>query len=171
MTLEQANAFVDEHHRHHEPVPGCRWRHGLWDLSLNQLCGVAIVGNPVARELDERRIVEVNRCCTDGTPNACSMLYGAAARVAQDLGFFAIITYTLDEEEGASLRADGWWGVRDAVREESWNRPSRPRGALSLGPKTRWVRFLCEYPEDLPERVEDVEPEPPLLALMAGGAR
>ena len=171
VTLEQANAFVEEYHRHHARVPGCRWRHGVWDVTRNRLCGVAIVGNPVARALDGRRIVEVNRCCTDGTPNACSLLYGAAARVAQALGYFAIITYTLDAEEGASLRAAGWWGVREAVKAESWSRPSRPRSAPSLGTKTRWVRFLGEYPEHLPATADVVEPEQPLLALTAGGGR
>lgn len=171
VTLDQANAFVEEHHRHHSRVPGCRWRHGLWDVSRNRLCGVAIVGNPVARNLDGRRIVEVNRCCTDGTPNACSALYGAAARVAQALGYFAIITYTLDAEEGASLRAAGWRGEREAVKAESWDRPSRRRDTMSLGTKTRWVRFLGEYPEDLPAATEAAVPVQPGLALTVGGGR
>ncbi|MFB1482247.1 XF1762 family protein [Corallococcus sp. RDP092CA] len=171
MTLDQANAFVEKHHRHHDPVTVCRWRHGLWDTSRNCLCGVAIVESPKARGFDEQRVVEVSRCCTDGTPNACSMLYGAAARVAQALGYYAIITYTLDAEAGASLRGAGWWGVREAVEERSWNTPSRPRNTPSLGSKTRWVRFLSNYPEDLPEPDEEVEPELPLHSLMTGGAR
>ncbi len=40
--------------------------------------------------------------------NVCSFLYGAAARAAAAMGYNRIITYTLDSENGASLRASGW---------------------------------------------------------------
>ncbi|RJS19573.1 hypothetical protein DRW03_21310 [Corallococcus sp. H22C18031201] len=119
----------------------------MWDARTARVCGVACVGRPVARHIDHQRIVEVTRVCTDGTPGACSMLYGAAARTARALGYYAVITYTLDAEPGTSLRAAGWWGERGAVAEESWHRSARPRSTPSLGPKTRWVRFLSEYPE------------------------
>lgn len=36
------------------------------------------------------------------------MLYAAAWRAAQAMGYRKIITYTLDTENGASLRAAGW---------------------------------------------------------------
>lgn len=73
-----------------------------------QLVGVAIVGRPVSRYLDDGLTLEVNRLCTDGTKNACSFLYGAAARVARTMGYRKIITYILETENGASLRAAGW---------------------------------------------------------------
>jgi hypothetical protein len=170
VTLDQAKSFVDEHHRHHDPAVGHRWSHGLWDDERGVLCGVAMVGRPVARGLDARRIVEVNRLATDGTRNACSMLYAAAARAAEAKGYFAVVTYTLDVESGASLRGAGWWGECEAVDEREWNCRARPRGTPSLGTKTRWVRFLGEYPETLPSVEEADDAEPPLLALMTGGA-
>ena len=52
--------------------------------------------------------LEVTRLCTDGTKNACSFLYGKAARAAFALGYRRIGTYTLPDEGGASLRAAGW---------------------------------------------------------------
>jgi hypothetical protein len=67
-----------------------------------------MVGRPISRYLDDGLTLEVNRCCTDGTKNACSMLYGAAWRAAKALGYKHIVTYTRQSENGASLRASGW---------------------------------------------------------------
>ena len=41
-------------------------------------------------------VVEVTRLCTDGTKNACSFLYGAAARIAKEMGYKQIQTYILE---------------------------------------------------------------------------
>lgn len=112
--------------------------------------GVAIVGRPKAgHALDQKRIVEVVRCCTDGTTNACSWLYSAAARTARELGFYAVITYTLASESGASLRACGWWPETLDVRRSDWNPEGRtgqavlfemPRRGQDLAcPKVRWL--------------------------------
>lgn len=77
-------------------------------MANGHLAGVAIVGRPVSRYLDDGLTLEVNRLCTDGTKNACSFLYGAAARAAKVLGYHRIVTYILDTESGVSLRASGW---------------------------------------------------------------
>jgi hypothetical protein len=69
---------------------------------------------------------EVVRCCTDGTRNVCSMLYGAAWRAARALGYRKLITYTLAEEGGASLRASGWSVVAE-TSGGTWDRAERPR--------------------------------------------
>ncbi len=106
MPLREANAFVAEHHRHHKPVTGHKFSLGCVRDGL--LVGVAIVGRPVSRYLDDGRTVEVNRLCSTGEKNVCSFLYGAAARAAKALGYERIITYTLDTEPGTSLRAAGW---------------------------------------------------------------
>lgn len=105
-TLKEANAFVMEHHRHHKPTVGHKFSIGC-DCD-GKLVGVAIVGRPVSRYLDDGFTLEVNRLCTDGTKNACSMLYTASARAAKAMGYRKIITYTLDTENGVSLRAAGW---------------------------------------------------------------
>ena len=106
MTLKTANAFVAAHHRHHKPVAGQKFSLGC---ELNGvLVGVAIVGRPVSRYLDDGKTLEVTRLCSTGEKNVCSFLYGAAARAAKALGYEKIITYTLDTEPGVSLRASGW---------------------------------------------------------------
>lgn len=105
MTLREANAYVEQYHRHHGPVVGHKFSIGLSDGE--KIVGVAIVGRPVARHLDDGWTLEVNRLCTDGTRNACSMLYAAAWRAARAMGYKRLVTYILDTENGASLRAAG----------------------------------------------------------------
>ena len=90
ITFKAANEFVRLYHRHHKPVVGCKFCLSVADEAGLQ--GVAIVGRPVARMLDDGTVLEVNRLCTNGAPNACSMLYSAAARVACELGYARIIT-------------------------------------------------------------------------------
>jgi hypothetical protein len=91
-----------------------------------QIVGVAIVGRPVARMSDNGWTLEVTRCCTDGTPNACSALYSACWRAAKALGYRRLITFTLPEEGGTSLRAAGWKVIAESGGG-SWSRNSRPR--------------------------------------------
>lgn len=106
ITLKQANNFVTANHRHHSKVAGCKFALGL--TNNDTLIGVAICGRPVSRFLDDGLTLEVNRLCTDGTKNACSMLYGACIRVAKAMGYKKVITYTLESENGASLKASNF---------------------------------------------------------------
>lgn len=126
VSLAEANAFVAEHHRHHKPVRGHKFSLGC--MAEGRLAGVAIVGRPVSRYLDDGLTLEVNRLCTDGTLNACSFLYGAAARAAKVLGYRKIITYILDTENGASLRAAGWQcaGLAGGKMWTGKRRPAEP---------------------------------------------
>ena len=124
MDFEGANEFVYRHHRHHKPVVGCKFVIGA---ALSEtLVGVVIVGRPVARSRDDSETLEVTRLCTDGTKNACSFLYGAAARAAFALGYRRIGTYIRADELGTSLMAANWRQIGE-VRGRSWNAPSRPR--------------------------------------------
>ena len=125
INFDEANAFVEKHHRHHKPVVGAKFSVAVSD-NEGVVRGVAIVGRPVARMLDDGWTLEVNRCCTDGAKNACSMLYAASWKVAKALGFKRLITYTLPQEGGASLRAAGWslLGLRGGG---NWNCQTRPR--------------------------------------------
>jgi hypothetical protein len=106
ITLAEANTFVEQYHRHHRPVVGHKYSLAVTDGE--KIVGVAIVGRPVARYLDDGWTLEVNRCCTDGTRNACSMLYAASWRAARAMGYHKLITYILDSETGVSLKAAGW---------------------------------------------------------------
>lgn len=106
VTLREANAFVAQHHRHHAPVTGCRFAIGASDGE--KLVGVTIAGRPVSRYLDDGYTLEVTRLCTDGTKNACSILYAAVWRAARAMGYRKAVTYILESESGVSLRAAGW---------------------------------------------------------------
>lgn len=105
MELKTANEFVEKLHRHHKRIQGHRFSVGA--EHDGRLVGVAIVGRPVGGA-NQDRWVEVTRLCTDGTKNACSFLYGAAARASKALGYERIQTYILLDENGASLKASNW---------------------------------------------------------------
>jgi hypothetical protein len=140
-TVRDANAFVARTHRHHGPVLGARFALGCGDR--RGLHGVAIVGRPVARGLDDGLTVEVTRLATDGTPNACSMLYAASWRAACAIGYRRIVTYTLASEPGTSLRAAGWQLVA-RVRGRSWDCRARPRkDKHPIEAKCRWQRLAA----------------------------
>lgn len=125
VSFAQACEFVAEHHRHHEPPNGHRFSLGV--AAGNRLVGVAIVSHPIARHLMDGRTLEVIRSATDGTPNANSMLYGAAWRAAKALGYRRLVTYTQAGEAGSSLRAAGWRVIAERPARGSWWSPSRPR--------------------------------------------
>jgi hypothetical protein len=134
LHLRQANAFVSQHHRHNLPTVGGKFALGA---SLHgKLVGVAIAGRPVARRLDDGKTLEVLRVCTDGTPNANSFLYGRVKRIAHLMGYEKVITYTLEEESGASLRAVRAQVVSQ-VQPKEWSVPSRPRGSQSVYGKAK----------------------------------
>ncbi len=139
ITQKDAMQWVREVHRHLPPPPGA-----VFVLSCEddgRRCGVAIVGRPVARMSCDGLTLEVVRVATDGTPNVNSMLYRAAWTVAKGLGYRRLLTYTLPEEGGASLRAAGFLNLGEAGGGE-WSRPSRSRKAAVLSqPKTKWE--LC----------------------------
>ncbi len=136
ITFEDAKAFIEQHHRHH--LPPRFWKFGIGVALGERLVGVVTVGRPVARFLDDGWTLEVNRCCTDGTPHAASNLYAAAWRAARAMGYRRLITYTLVEEPGTSLRAAGWRTVYQ-TRGDTWNRRNRARlDVQPTGPKTLW---------------------------------
>ena len=138
ITLRAANAFVKEQHRHNGPTVGCKFSVSCYDG--DRLCGVAIVGRPVARKLDDGLTAEILRVCTDGTRNACSILYGACSRCAKEMGYKRVVTYTLRSESGASLKASGFKNAGPAGGLD-WSVPSRPRnGKYPQEKKYRWEK-------------------------------
>lgn len=146
LDLREANTLITRWHRHHAPAVGHRFSIGVVD-DQGTLRGACIVGRPVARAVDHHAVVEVVRLVSDGTKNACSHLYGAAARAAQAMGYQRIQTYILADEPGTSLKAAGWH--RDGeVRGRAWaHTDGRPRRLdQPLGAKQRWVRDLNPAP-------------------------
>ena len=127
VALATANAFVNAHHRHHKATAGHKFSIGC--AKDGELVGVAIVGRPVSRYLDDGWTLEVNRLCTTGERNACSILYAASARAAKAMGYRKIITYTLDSENGSSLRAAGW-SCAGMAGGKCWTGSRKPASAL-----------------------------------------
>lgn len=151
MTCKAAARYVAQHHRHNRPPQGGLFAAGA--MRGGQLVGVVIVGRPVARLLDDGQTAEVTRLCTDGTANACSLLYGAAARAAKALGYSSILTYTLASEPGVSLRAAGWSPDGVTRSEASHSRPSRPRVVTDLfGEATRPIEEKRRWRKQLASR-------------------
>lgn len=141
VTFRQAKAFIAAHHRHHTPPRGWKFAVGAAN-EWGNLAGIVTAGRPVARRLDDSMTLEVTRCCTDGTENACSFLYGASRRIAKEMGYQRVITYTLATEAGSSLRAAGWKCV-GTTKAESWHRTRRPRhDKHPTIPKSRWESVL-----------------------------
>lgn len=141
ISQKNANNFVNSLHRHHVAAVGDKYRLAVAD-ETGKIVGVIQVGRPVSRILDDGNTVEVIRCCTDGTKNACSFLYSKASKIAKLMGYKQIITYTLESESGSSLRASGFQfdGMTDGG---SWNCKSRHRKQKApTCKKKRWKKFF-----------------------------
>ena len=139
MPLDEANAFIREHHRHHGPVQGYKFGVGVVDEG-GTIRGVATVGRPVARHLDDGWTLEVTRVATDGCRNAPSALLGACRRATFALGYRKLVTYTLPSESGQSLKGAGYRCVGEAGGTP-WasSRLGRPRvDKYPLQRKLRW---------------------------------
>jgi hypothetical protein len=137
ITQQEAFAFIREHHRHHDPPTG-----SVFQVAVNdgeRVVGVATIGRPVARMIQDGYTAEVTRLCViEGLPKvidsegkehsapASSLLYSAAWRAARALGYRRLLTYTLASEDGTSVKAAGWVEIGKAGGGK-WTRPSRPR--------------------------------------------
>jgi hypothetical protein len=121
--------------------------------------GVALIGRPSARLLDDGWTLEVTRVATDGTPNACSALYGIARRLGAALGYARLVTYTRQDEAGSSPRAAGLTD-EGPIRARSWDMPGRPRtDKTEVVERRRWAATMGEsialrWPESRPVQTE-----------------
>lgn len=139
ISLKQANEYVTQHHRHHKAVRGCKFCIGL-EIE-GQIVGVAICGRPVSRHYDNGTTLEINRLCTNGYKNACSMLYGACVRIAKEMGYKRIITYILGSENGASLKASNF--VCEGIAGgKIWTGTRCRDNGVPKEMKKRWVKEL-----------------------------
>jgi hypothetical protein len=137
IEFKVACGFISKHHRHHKPPQGHKFSIGLSDGE--KLIGCAIVGRPVSRIIQrDGTTLEVIRLCTDGTPNACSMLYSACWRVVKELGYTTLITYILNTESGVSLKASGWQLIGECGGG-TWHRKDRQR--TDKHPLTKKLKF------------------------------
>jgi len=139
ITFAVAREFVNANHRHHKSTVGCKFCIGCFDNEV--MVGCAICGRPVSRYLDNGLTCEINRLCTDGTRNACSMLCGLVVELQKLWGIKKIVTYILQSENGASLKASNFTceGIAGGVK---WT-GSRDKGQdIPHEMKTRWSREL-----------------------------
>lgn len=135
-------------HRHHAPPQGALFAIACRVLGQSRICGIALVGRPVSRMLDDGFSVEVLRLATDETRNACSFLYGQVWRVAQSLGYKRLYTYTLTSESGASCRAANLSLDAEQAGGGSWDCSARPRkyvGQYPIETKRRWYYGPQDY--------------------------
>lgn len=141
VTLREAQDFVNKYHRHNVAPRGHKFSIGL--EKDGSLIGVCIVGRPIARESDDGKTAEVLRVCVlEGNQNANSKLYGAAVRACKAMGYTKVITYTLPEESGASLRAAGFTAEGlTQKRPKGWDTPSRRREKLERYPEGQKIRW------------------------------
>ena len=139
ISLKLANEYVLQHHRHHKPTVGHKFSISCVNED-GEICGVAICGRPVSRYLDNGAILEINRLCTDGTKNACSILYGACARIAKEMGYDKVVTYILASENGASLKASGFVCEGEAGGEMWTGKRSGRDNGVPKEKKTRWSK-------------------------------
>ena len=133
---DEAKMFINTYHRHHKAPRGSIFQIGA--AANDKIVGVIMVGRPVSRILDNGWTLEVNRLCTDGTKNVCSMLYAAAWRVTKNLGYKKLITYILDTETGSSLKATNFKKIGE-TRNRSWNTRTRPR--VDKHPLQKKIKF------------------------------
>jgi hypothetical protein len=157
IELTEANTFIELKHRHHGRAQGHRFSLGA--LQAGELVGVVVVGRPVGGQHQDDW-VEVTRLCTDGSRNACSFLYAAAARAADCLAFARIQTYILGNETATSLKACGWTFDR-LSHPVGWHHDG-PRAARQvetqlMGRKQLWYRPLSGVAWERPdnEREDD----------------
>ncbi|MFT9494378.1 MULTISPECIES: XF1762 family protein [Bacillota] len=142
ITFKVATDFVNKHHRHHGAPQGHKFSIGLNDG--DRLIGVAIAGNPISRHNDDGRTLEITRCCLKSSvyKNGVSKLLSAVYQVAKAMGYHRIISYTLEEENGISLCASGFYLDRNSCGG-SWSSPTRQRvDKAPIGPKKRWTKKI-----------------------------
>ncbi len=131
IELKEAQTYINQYHRHHQAAHRDKFRIAASNDGKD-IIGVIQVGRPVSRVLNDGHTLEVLRLCTTGDKNVCSFLYSRAARIAKEMGYSKIITYILEAETGASLKASGWVCEADGVGGSDWNVPSRPREVIAL---------------------------------------
>ena len=147
VTLKLANKFVAENHRHHKPVTGNKFSIGCFLAS--ELVGVAIVGRPISRKLDDGLTAEVTRLCTNGIKNVASKLYSACRRIAKEMGYAKIITYILVSETGISLKASGWECEDEKCGGLAWN---SSKGIERTNIATNLFGSIRKYPNEYKKR-------------------
>ena len=145
IELKQAQAFINQLHRHHAAAIRDKFR-----IAAKQpgggIVGVAQVGRPIARKLCDGYTLEVLRLCTNGEKDVCSFLYSRCARIAREMGYKKIITYILESEPGTSLKASGWKREDENCGGATWANCKRSK-EREKAQQTTFLEVKQKYPE------------------------
>lgn len=136
-TLKEVTKFIEKNHRHHLSPQGCNFAFGV--KLGNEFIGVITAGRPVAAVLDDGTTLEITRVCVkQGYKNLCSFLYSRMIKIAKDMNYQRVITYTLEHEVGTSCKSAGF-ELAYKSRGGEWNCKSRPRKTKApTCPKNMW---------------------------------
>jgi hypothetical protein len=154
LTMGAANQVVENIHRHHGAAMALSPAFAIGCVVQHRLCGAAVAGRPINRHNDDGTTLEILRVATDGTSNASSCLLRGCVRIAREMGFCRVITYTLSEESGASLMGAGYDRAGFAKKTE-WHRnyPSnqkKNRGNYRAHAEKQKVRWEVRIREATP---------------------
>ncbi len=144
ITLKDAQKYVQKYHRHNDAPYGHKFSIALFSDSEEEPVGVVIASIPKSRILaKDRYTLEINRCCANPYyENVCSKLYSLAIKAGKNMGYRKFVTYTLETESGASLRAVGFTPDQIVPASAGWNTPSRPRKKPTKFPEGRKIRWI-----------------------------
>lgn len=144
-TLRKANDFVAVFHRHTGRTARNGGKFAIGLAQRGSLIGVAILGNPLSATLMDGLTAEVLRVCVlaNAPKGACSQLYMACWRAWRAMGGTRLVTYTLSDESGASLKGAGWSVVGQTKPcKEGWRKSDdgceRTHTAVMALVKNRW---------------------------------
>ena len=145
ITLREAQEYIKKHHRHCSPPKFHKFSVALKVDGEQDFVGVGVASTPKARAQMDGETLEINRVCSDARyADVCSKLYALMIRAGKSMGYRRFISYTLPEEDGASLKAAGFHldGITEG-RTSSWSSGKRPRNIEKYpqGAKFRWVLF------------------------------
>ncbi|MEZ0076234.1 XF1762 family protein [Planotetraspora sp. GP83] len=121
VAIQTARAFTAWTHRYLTPPISAEFVIGVQNSDAT-LVGVVFVDRPDCWVFDDGGTAEIVCLSTDGTPNACSALLGAAWRAARAKGYRRLIAHTRVDEPGTSLLAAGF---RLVPRTLTWQAYSR----------------------------------------------
>lgn len=143
ITFKTATEFINKYHRHHIAPQGHKFTVAISDGDM--IVGVGIAGRPVSRYKDDGDTLEVTRCCVkEGYKNLCSKIYSSIIKIAKELGYKKVITYTLEEEIGTTLNATGFSQVNISPGG-SWSSLNRKReNKHPMGRKKVWELVLAD---------------------------
>ncbi len=132
ITIKEANSFVAEHHRHHRPTTrnSGKWALSVIDVLTDKVVGVAIAGNPVSATFMDGVTLEITRLCVleNAPKGAASFLLSKCSCIWRIMGGERIITYTLSQESGASLKGAGWEKTGEVSPHNNWKNKSKMDG-------------------------------------------